>query len=148
MKLALWTIFSGSTPRCSTTIFFTRSPISLIVQPRACSIGPDPQDVRAIVVVKLPSQSRIVLIWPHQADADPANDGRLRIANIQGFNILQWCSLPIRRWFGYHTSQALTISLGRPPKRPFCLMPPGPATDSDHGHSAVDVNGLPGDVSR
>jgi len=43
------------------------------------------------------------------ADTDPANDGRLRSANIQGFNILQWCSLPIRRWFGYHTSQALTI---------------------------------------
>jgi len=45
------------------------------------------------------------------ADTYPANDGRLRTANIQGFNILQWCSLPIRRWFGYHTSQALTISL-------------------------------------
>src|SRR5262245_41084942 len=30
MKLALSTTFSGSTPRCSTTIFFTRSPISLI----------------------------------------------------------------------------------------------------------------------
>src|SRR5258706_231352 len=37
MKLALSTTFSGSTPRCSTTIFLTRSPISLIVQPRACS---------------------------------------------------------------------------------------------------------------
>src|SRR5580693_5329240 len=83
------------------------------------------------------------------AEADPANDGRLRIANIQGFNILQWCSLPIRRWFGYHTSPALTISLGRPPQAPFYLVPPGrPVTDSDHGHSAVDVNGLPGDVSR
>src|SRR6476646_4718299 len=43
MKLALSTTFSGSTPRCSTTIFLTRSPISLIVQPRACSIGPDPR---------------------------------------------------------------------------------------------------------
>src|SRR6202041_2654925 len=63
--------------------------------------------------------------------------------------ILQCFSFPIPRWLGYHTSQALTISLGRPPQaRPFCLVPPGPATDSDAGHSAVDVNGLPGDVSR
>jgi len=29
------------------------------------------------------------------ADADPANDGWLRTANIQGFVILQWCSLPL-----------------------------------------------------
>src|SRR5689334_8339861 len=62
MKLALSTTLSGSTPRCSTTIFLTRSPISLIVQPRACSIVPtprNPQDIpktiRAVVVVKLPS---------------------------------------------------------------------------------------------
>src|SRR3982075_574481 len=41
MKLALSTTFSGSTPRCSTTIFLTLSPISLIVQPRACFIRPD-----------------------------------------------------------------------------------------------------------
>src|SRR5581483_2780364 len=38
MKLALSTTFSGSTPRCSTTIFLTRSPISLIVQPRVVSL--------------------------------------------------------------------------------------------------------------
>jgi hypothetical protein len=31
MKLAFSVTLSGSTPRCSTTIFFTRSPISLIV---------------------------------------------------------------------------------------------------------------------
>jgi len=29
------------------------------------------------------------------ADTDLANDGWLRTANIQGFNILQWCSLPL-----------------------------------------------------
>jgi len=29
------------------------------------------------------------------ADTDPAHDDRLRIANIQGFIILQWCSLPL-----------------------------------------------------
>ena len=27
---------------------------------------------------------------------DPTNDGRLRTANIQGFEILQWPSSPIR----------------------------------------------------
>src|SRR6516225_6996412 len=32
MKLALSVTLSGSTPRCSTTIFFTRSPMSLIFQ--------------------------------------------------------------------------------------------------------------------
>src|SRR6202011_1041323 len=42
IKLALSTTFSGSTPRCSTTIFLTRSPISLIVQPR-CSLDPTPR---------------------------------------------------------------------------------------------------------
>jgi hypothetical protein len=52
-------------------------------------------------------------------DKGPANDGRLRTANIQGFKNLQWRSLPIRRWFGYHTSQALTTSLNLAPKRPF-----------------------------
>jgi hypothetical protein len=34
MKLALSVTLSASTPRCSTTIFFTRSPISLIFDPR------------------------------------------------------------------------------------------------------------------
>src|SRR5262249_16284415 len=33
MKLAFSVTFSGSTPRCSTTIFFTRSGISLIAPP-------------------------------------------------------------------------------------------------------------------
>ena len=68
------------------------------------------------MVVKLPSQSRIVLICPVMSDKGPANDGRLRPANIQGFKFLQWRSLPIRCWFGYHTSQALTTSLDRQPE--------------------------------
>jgi hypothetical protein len=72
------------------------------------------------MVVKLPSQLRIVLIGPVLADTGPANDGRLRTANIQGFKILQWRSLPIRWGFGYHTSQALTTSLETSRKRPFC----------------------------
>src|SRR5579864_9083231 len=93
IKLALSTTFSGSTPRCSTTIFLTRSPISLIAQPRACSIGPTPR--------RMSHRGRGLLAIAHRLDEardgrhGPANDGRLRIANIQGFNILQWCSLPI-----------------------------------------------------
>ena len=55
------------------------------------------------------------------ADKGPANDGRLRLANIQGFKILQWRSLPIHSWFGYHTSQALTTSLNLQPKTGFRL---------------------------
>jgi hypothetical protein len=31
---------------------------------------------------------------PVTADTDPVHDDRLRTANIQGFNVLQWCSLP------------------------------------------------------
>jgi len=35
------------------------------------------------------------LIWPDRiADEGPANDGWVRLANIQGFEILQWRSLP------------------------------------------------------
>jgi hypothetical protein len=53
------------------------------------------------------------------SDKGPANDYGLPTANIQGFKILQWRSLPRRSWFGYHTSQALTTSLNRRPQRPF-----------------------------
>src|SRR6202022_1191400 len=115
MKLALSTTFSGSTPRCSTTIFLTRSPISLIVQPR-CSLDPTPRRYE-------PSWSSTYSI-AHSLDSarsvptkSPAN-GRRRHANIQGFNILQGVPLPIHKGFGYHTSQALTTSLKRPAKPP------------------------------
>jgi hypothetical protein len=53
------------------------------------------------------------------ADKGPANGDKLRTANIQGFKFLQWRSLPIRWGFGYHTSQALTISLDRSPETAF-----------------------------
>src|SRR6476620_6308163 len=49
--------------------------------------------------------------------------------------------------FGYHTSQALTISLDRPPETPF-RPTERPVTGSNHGHSTVDVNRLPGDIGR
>jgi len=56
------------------------------------------------------------------ADKGLANGGRLHTANIQGFKILQWRSLPIRWWFGYHTSKALTTSLDRAPKQPVAAL--------------------------
>jgi hypothetical protein len=71
------------------------------------------------VVVKFSLQSRAILIWPVPPDTGPANDGRLPTANIQGFKILQWRSLPTCSWFGYHTSQALTTSLRQWPQWPF-----------------------------
>src|SRR6185437_8712494 len=64
MKLALSTTFSGSTPRCSTTIFLTRSPISLIVQPRACFLDPTPGRYEPSWSLNFLRKSRINLIWP------------------------------------------------------------------------------------
>jgi hypothetical protein len=49
-----------------------------------------------IAVVKLPSQSRNYWIGPVTMGG-PANDGKLRPGNIQGFEILQWRSLLIPR---------------------------------------------------
>src|SRR5258708_21594830 len=86
MKLAASTTFSGSTPRCSTTIFLTRSPISLIVQPRACSIRPVvPKTLRAIMVVKLPSQSTLVLIWPRHSRQRPSERRQAPPRQYTGF---------------------------------------------------------------
>src|SRR6185312_14894047 len=44
IKLAWSVTLSGSTPRCSTTIFFTRSAISLIVQPLLFRLGRNRED--------------------------------------------------------------------------------------------------------
>jgi len=44
----------------------------------------------------------------------PANDGKLRPGNIQGFEILQWRSFCSSfGGSGYHTSGALTTRSGR-----------------------------------
>jgi hypothetical protein len=63
--------------------------------------------LRAIVVVKLPSQ---------RASLDLARTARRTtasfvLANIQGFEILQWRSLSQPFRFGYHTSKTLTTRL-------------------------------------
>jgi hypothetical protein len=63
--------------------------------------------IRAIVVVKLPSQ---------RASLDLADEARRTtasfvLANIQGFDILQWRSLSRPFRFGYHTSNTLTTRL-------------------------------------
>src|SRR5262249_47569877 len=79
-------------------------------------------------------------------NAGPANVGRLRPANIQAFEILQWRSLPTRWESGYHTSNALTISPARPPKRPFAASL-RPVSGSNHGHSSVHVNCLAGHIA-
>src|SRR5690242_1805879 len=79
-----------------------------------CFLTRPGDDYEPIVVDKLPSQPRINLIWPRcqrpmievlnhrgrwsqelrkrSPTEQPANDGKLRPANIQGFQILQWRS--------------------------------------------------------
>jgi hypothetical protein len=49
-----------------------------------------------IAVVKLSFAIAQLLDWP-RAMGGPANDGKLRPGNIQGFEILQWRSLLILR---------------------------------------------------
>ncbi len=147
MKLALSTTFSGSTPRCSTTIFLTRSPISLIVQPRACSIGPDPKTIRAIVVVKLSSQSRIVLIWPrHSRQKATANDGQAPHRQYTGFQIPAMaffaCPLVVRLSYFPSLDYKPQSVLGNGPSPRHGAV----AAGSNHGHSTIDVNCLPGDI--
>src|SRR5882762_8931979 len=149
MKLALSTTLSGSTPRCSTTIFLTRSPISLIVQPRACSIGPDPKTIRAIVVVKLSSQSRIVLIWPrHSRQKAPVNDGQAPHRQYTGFQIPAMaffaCPLVVRLSYFPSLDYKPQSVLGNGPSPRHGAV----AAGSNHGHSTIDVNCLPGDIGR
>jgi len=95
--------FMGSTPSARPQSSLTARQISLIVQPRACSIGPDPkipQDDYEPSCRKLPSQSRIVL--------DSARGSRPKARRTAGvttpiyrFQILQWPSLRHPRGFGY-----------------------------------------------
>src|SRR3954452_10022561 len=148
MKLALSTTFSGSTPRCSTTIFLTRSPISLIVQPRACSIRPDahpshPSRVNSLVPVAV----------AHCPDLAPSlrTEARRMTAGSAPpiYRVSKSCNGVLCRAVrgcGYHTPATLTTSPNRSPERPSHFTD-GLPTASKHGHSAIDVNRLPGDIS-
>jgi hypothetical protein len=72
MKLAPSVTLSGSTPRCSTTIFFTRSPMSLIVPTsarcnwlyRASGLRSIQDDLIVVDGGKLPSRSRVDRLTP------------------------------------------------------------------------------------
>src|SRR5580692_2309500 len=50
-----------------------------------CSIGPDPLTIRAVVVVKVTSQSRIVLIWPHHSRRRPGERPQAPHRQYTGF---------------------------------------------------------------
>src|SRR6202035_899388 len=148
MKLALSTTFSGSTPRCSTTIFLTRSPISLIVQPRACSIGPDPKTIRAILIVKFSSQPHIVLIWPRHVRQGTGERRQAPHRQYTGFQnpAMAFFAHPLVVRLSYFPSldykPQSAIGNGLLPRRR------DRQTASNHGHSTIDMNRLPGDVSR
>src|SRR6266403_3326632 len=64
--------------------------------------------------VNFPSQSRIVLIWPRHSRPRPGERRQAPHRQYTGFQNPARRSLPIRWWFGYHTSKALTISLNGP----------------------------------
>ena len=56
---------------------------------------PAPKTIRAVRVVKLSfAIAQSLDLGPTIADAGPANDGKLRTANIQGFKILQGVLCP------------------------------------------------------
>jgi len=71
--------------------------------------------IRAIVVVKLPSQ-RASLDLTRKARRTTAS---FVLANIQGFDILQWRSLSQPFRFGYHTAKTLTTRPDLPAKTAF-----------------------------
>jgi hypothetical protein len=86
--------------------------------------------IRAIVVVKLPSQ---------RASLDLADEARRTtasfvLANIQGFDILQWRSLSQPFQSGYHTSKTLPTRLDLPAETAFRRILP-----SARGRSAQTI---------
>src|SRR3977135_1358879 len=78
-------------------------------------LDPIPRPSEPSWSLNFPSQSRIVLIWPHPS----RGPGERWQTPYTGFQNPARRSLPIRWWFGYHTSQALTISLNRPAETAF-----------------------------
>src|ERR1700722_9464372 len=85
-------------------------------------LDPSPRRYEPSWSLNFPSQSRIVLIWPSLDTATRQRPGERRQAphrQYTGFLIPARRSLPIPWGFGYHTSQALTISLDRPSETAF-----------------------------
>src|SRR6266436_259645 len=82
-------------------------------------LDPFPRRYEPSWSVNFPSQSRIVLIWPSHSRPRPGERRQAPHRQYTGFQNPARRSLPIRCWFGYHTSQALTISLNGPSKTAF-----------------------------
>src|SRR5439155_11668191 len=108
-------------------------------------LDPSPRRYEPSWSVNFPSQSRIVLIWPSHSRPRPGERRQAPHRQYTGFQNPARRSLPIRWWFGYHTSQALTISLNEPLETAF-RPAEGSVTGSNHGHSTIDVNRLPRDI--
>src|SRR5437588_2136930 len=123
MKLAFSVTLSGSTPRCSTTIFFTRSPISLIVPTSSCNAT---------------RQARFDFC-PNTSLNLPTAVGRHRFRGGRSARRSGIPAPPTRVRFGYHTSKRLTSA---PASRPRHLLP-----RSNHGHSAIHMQRLAGHVA-
>jgi len=82
-------------------------------------LDPSPRRYEPSWSVNYPSQSRIVLIWPSHSRPRPGERRQAPHRQYTGFQNPARRSLPIRWWFGYHTSQALTISLNGPSETAF-----------------------------
>src|SRR5258708_7583920 len=108
-------------------------------------LDPTPRRSEPSWSLNFPSQSRIVLIWPHQSRRGPGERRQAPHRQYTGFQNPASRSLPIPWCFGYHTSQALTISLNRPSETAFRPVRVR-LTGSNHDHSTIDVNRLPRDV--
>src|SRR5262245_14255271 len=120
MKLALSVTFSASTPKCSTTIFFTRSPISLI----AATSRPS-NWARSVSALEPLRYGLVSGVGSSGRERTPGDDWNRYAA-------------PAKPKSGYHTSNALTSTAAPPRDRPSL---------SNHRHPAVHVQRLAGDVS-
>src|SRR5712692_1015383 len=127
MKLAFSVTLSASTPKCSTTIFFTRSPMSLIAATSwSFELGSTGQR---------PEPLRYRLDW-FEASEHSGRERTPEMTPAPG-------AAPTKLGFGYHTSKGLTsaaASAGEP--RQACEL------CSDHRHPAVHMQCQAGDIGR
>ena len=107
MKLAFSVTFSASTPKCSTTIFFTRSPISLIAA-TSCPLE----------LGSIGQRPRATVVW---AFSGVASSGRER---TPGDDWNRYAA-PAKPKSGYHTSNALT-STAAPHRAPAIMLKSSP----------------------